>query len=165
MAIAAGVELADIEAGLNSAQPRSSMRLAVSKIAGVVVLDDSYNANPESMTAAIKVLCAYGSTARKILVVGEMGELGPDAAQFHTQIGNQAATAGVSVFVCVGALANFAATAARESGMSQEQVFWFENNQQARELLRHEIGSGDVLLFKASRAGRFDQLVSETLLL
>jgi UDP-N-acetylmuramoyl-tripeptide--D-alanyl-D-alanine ligase len=163
MAIAAGVELADIEAGLNSAQPRSSMRLAVSKIAGVVVLDDSYNANPESMTAAIKVLHTYGSTARKILVVGEMGELGPDAAQFHAQIGNQAATAGVSVFVCVGALAKFAATAARESGMSQEQVLWFENNQQARELLRHEIGSGDVLLFKASRAGRFDQLVSEVI--
>jgi UDP-N-acetylmuramoyl-tripeptide--D-alanyl-D-alanine ligase len=161
MALAAGVPLADIEAALNSAQPRSGLRMAASEVAGVWILDDSYNANPESMTAAINVLQAHAAAARRILVVGEMGELGAETANFHAQLGQRAASSGISLLICVGPLTQYAAAAATKAGMEKQQVQWFANNDSAREYLRHEIDFGDVVLFKASRAARFDQLVSE----
>jgi len=112
---------------------------------GVVVINDCYNANPLSMRAALDDLATQAPTGRRIAVLGDMLELGPDEAAQHRSLGEYAAASGVDLLVAVGPLS--VGTAEAFPGESARAA----DAQEAAELVRSLVGAGDVVLVKASR--------------
>jgi UDP-N-acetylmuramoyl-tripeptide--D-alanyl-D-alanine ligase len=122
----------------------------------MVVVDDAYNANPESMAAALRALVALDGEAR-VAVLGEMLELGDDSHRRHVEIGRLAAELGVDRVVAVGAGAAGIAEGAGERGIVVADV------DEAVHLLTAWLSPTDVVLVKASRDVRLEQ-VTEALL-
>lgn len=162
-AISMGVRPADVAQRLSEAVPRSTMRMAVSELAGgVTLVNDAYNANPESMAAALRALAVLGEGRRRWAVLGEMLELGGSAADAHTAVGELAAVLGIDVVVAVGAGAHQIGAGARAvRGWSGEAIL-VDTASAAGDLLSDGVRSGDVVLVKASRAVGLE-LVAEQL--
>ncbi|MGY1804672.1 UDP-N-acetylmuramoyl-tripeptide--D-alanyl-D-alanine ligase [Blastococcus sp. SYSU D00922] len=163
-AIAAGMAPADVAAALSAATARSRWRMEVDRRAdGVTVVNDAYNANPESMRAALAALVGMPAT-RRIAVLGAMGELGPGAPAEHERLGRDAAAAGVDLVVAVGAdavgIAEGAAAGGRRAG---EESVHVPDRAAARELLSEVLRPGDVVLVKASRAYGLELLAADLL--
>ena len=152
-AVALEVSPESIAAGL-SEYAGAPMRLEpVRGLRGSMIINDAYNASPDSVEAALAVLAACGG--RKILVFGDMLELGPAAEEAHRVCGEQAARAGVAWLVAVGEMAAAAAEEAANRGVRTDVV---EDAEQAVELLRPEIGEGDLILVKGSRAMELERV-------
>jgi UDP-N-acetylmuramoyl-tripeptide--D-alanyl-D-alanine ligase len=163
-ALAAGMTPAEVATALSAAGPRSRWRMEVSRRDdGVTVVNDAYNANPESMRAALAALAGLSGT-RRIAVLGGMAELGPDAAAEHERLGRDAAAAGVDLVVAVGAdavgIADGAAAAGRRAG---EESVHVPDRATARELLSELLRPGDVVLVKASRSYGLELLAADLL--
>lgn len=111
-ALAAGVALADVVKGLEQFSPvtgRSQVKPLVREGHALTLVDDTYNANPDSVRAAIQVLAAL--PAPRLLILGDMGEVGDQGPQFHAEVGAQASAAGLEQVWCAGALMAHAAQA------------------------------------------------------
>jgi UDP-N-acetylmuramoyl-tripeptide--D-alanyl-D-alanine ligase len=120
----------------------------------VTVLDDCYNANPMSMRAALDELAATvpsAATGRRLAVLGDMLELGPDAPAYHREVGEHAARAGVDVLVTVGPLAASIADGFDREGDRDGETYSVVDAGEAAALVRELIARGDVVLVKASR--------------
>jgi UDP-N-acetylmuramoyl-tripeptide--D-alanyl-D-alanine ligase len=140
-----------VAAALSAAGPASRWRMEVDDRAdGVTVVNDAYNANPESMRAALQALVALGGTRRTWAVLGRMGELGDTAAAAHAQVAATAAELGVDELVTVGAPEYGAGRAVPDVPA-------------AAALLRDALRPGDVVLVKASRAAGLDRLAGALL--
>ncbi|MCD8005204.1 MAG: UDP-N-acetylmuramoyl-tripeptide--D-alanyl-D-alanine ligase [Oscillospiraceae bacterium] len=124
---------------------------------GIVILDDAYNANPQSVRAALQVL-ADSRGKRKVAVLGDMLELGPLAPALHGGIGEFAAQSGVDCLVCVGELSRYIADAAGEGGM--KEVYWRPNKKEALAVLEQVVKPDCTVLVKASRGMAFEEIVS-----
>jgi UDP-N-acetylmuramoyl-tripeptide--D-alanyl-D-alanine ligase len=157
LALALGAELgldrAAIAAGLaaTSGAPR---RLQYGVVSGVRVLDDSYNANADSMRAALETLSDVDCPGRRLAVLGDMGELGAHAAAAHEETGQEAARRGVDGLYAIGRWASVLAAGARAAGLAA--VREFPEATAAAEALLAEVRPGDVVLVKASRSTRLD---------
>lgn len=153
-----GMTADEIVRGIGNFLP-TKMRMNVQRLAGdVVVLNDAYNANPQSMRAAAAVLgCAEGR--RKVAVVGDMLELGDENGMFHRAVGRDFAEQGIDRLIAVGRLAKFIAEGAVSAGM--EGVSWYADVSQALPVVRRERQPGSTILVKASRAMRFERFVEE----
>jgi UDP-N-acetylmuramoyl-tripeptide--D-alanyl-D-alanine ligase len=172
-ALAAGMTPAAVAQALSAATPRSRWRMEVSRRAdGVTVVNDAYNANPESMRAALAALVRLPGR-RRIAVLGAMGELGPGADAAHTRLGRDAVLAGVDVVVSVGpdaigvhtgALAERSAggRGAQEDG-ALDSVLHVPDRDAAWRLLTDKLGADDVVLVKASRSYGLEQLAADLL--
>jgi UDP-N-acetylmuramoyl-tripeptide--D-alanyl-D-alanine ligase len=163
-ALAAGMRPADVAGALSTATARSRWRMEVDRRAdGVVVVNDAYNANPESMRAALAALTGLPAT-RRVAVLGAMGELGPDAAAEHDRLGRDAAAAGVDLIIAVGpdavGIAEGAAAAGHRAG---EESVHVPDRAAARALLTEVLRPGDVVLVKASRAYGLELLAADLL--
>jgi UDP-N-acetylmuramoyl-tripeptide--D-alanyl-D-alanine ligase len=144
-----GFDLETIRAGLEAAVA-PSMRMQVVRLAnGRTVVNDAYNANPASMAAALRAIGRH--PGRSIAVLGEMRELGPDAATLHHEVGRCAAESGVGVLVAVGPLADDTAAGARESGRTDLQVHVCPDAKSAARLITSLWQPGDAILVKGSR--------------
>ncbi|KQP14133.1 UDP-N-acetylmuramoyl-tripeptide--D-alanyl-D-alanine ligase [Pseudorhodoferax sp. Leaf267] len=108
-ALAAGVPLAAIAAGLSAFEPVKGRSRALSIAGGITLVDDSYNANPDSVQAAIAVLAALPGP--RLLVLGDMGEVGDAGPRFHAEVGEQARAAGIEQLFALGAQAAHTVTA------------------------------------------------------
>jgi UDP-N-acetylmuramoyl-tripeptide--D-alanyl-D-alanine ligase len=162
--LAVGMPPAQVAAALTAAGPRSRWRMEVDRRAdGVTVVNDAYNANPESMRAALAALTGLPAD-RRIAVLGAMGELGADAPAEHERLGRDAAAAGVDLIVAVGpdavGIADGAAAAGRRAG---EESVHVPDRAAARELLSEVLRPGDVVLVKASRAYGLELLAADLL--
>ena len=135
-------------------------RLARREAGGVLILDDTYNANPESVRAGLGVLAALPGRARRALVLGDMHELGPASNDLHAEVGAQIAGAGLDLFVTVGRRARAAAEGALAEGMDATRVHAVPDLDAAQQVLLERVSSGDVLLIKASRAAGLEALVT-----
>lgn len=124
---------------------------------GITILDDAYNANPQSMRAAVEVLSKTGGTY-KIAVLGDMFELGPLAPTLHAGVGAYLGRAGIDCLVAVGPLARHIYTAAKEALVPG--VYWFETKEEARAALQQELQPHTTVLVKASRGMAFEEIVS-----
>jgi len=162
-AIAAGAELglgrAEIERGLAKCKALK-MRLQLWEHNGVRVLDDAYNANADSMLAALETLRDLPCKGRRVAVLGDMAELGASSEAAHAEIGRCAAELGVWQLFAVGRMAPVMARAARLAGLNR--VIEFPDVESAAAAVKSFVKTGDVLLLKASRAARFERL-AETL--
>jgi len=114
---------------------------------GGLLVNDSYNANPLSMRAALEHLADRAGARRRIAVLGDMAELGPDAPEFHREIGRAAAELGVAELVAVGELAR-----GYVEGAEGVPAHWAATAEEAVELVRTVLRPGDAVLVKASRA-------------
>ncbi|PJJ98797.1 UDP-N-acetylmuramoylalanyl-D-glutamyl-2, 6-diaminopimelate--D-alanyl-D-alanine ligase [Lysobacteraceae bacterium NML75-0749] len=152
MALAAGLSLADIKAGIESVVPVAG-RLAAQRLAsGAWLIDDSYNANPGSLGAAIDTLAAAGGETW--LVLGDMRELGADAARLHTEAGARARAAGIQRLYALGALSAEAAKAFGEGA----QVF--DSHQALATALQNDMRADVRVLVKGSRGSAMDRVVT-----
>lgn len=154
-----GLKVEEIRAGLSAAS-LSAMRLEILELNGVKILNDSYNANPESTRAAIQALAeAAGKDSRKIAVLGDMLELGEKSEWGHRKVGSAAYDAGVHLLAVVGEKAEFIGKGAQEAGMSPGQIFYFQTAREAASLLKENIKTGDVVLVKGSRGMKMEDFV------
>ncbi|MGK5532914.1 UDP-N-acetylmuramoyl-tripeptide--D-alanyl-D-alanine ligase [Streptomyces sp. URMC 129] len=154
-----GMSATAIAETLSAAGPLSKWRMEVTERAdGVTIVNDAYNANPESMRAALRALAAMGEAARARggrtwAVLGRMAELGDDALAEHDAIGRLAVRLNVSRLVSVGGReAAWLDMGAKNEGSWGEESVHVSDAQAAVELLRGELRPGDVVLVKASRA-------------
>lgn len=142
-------------AALSAATPRSQWRMEVHRApSGVTVVNDAYNANPESVAAALATLVAMGEGRRRIAVLGEMLELGAASPALHAEVGQQAATLGIRL-VCVGPGTVPMHQAAIAAGGSSH---WVPDAQEAIESVLADLGAGDTVLVKASRGIGLEQV-------
>ena len=123
---------------------------------GITILNDTYNANPQSMRAAIEVL-ATGKAQTKIAVLGDMLELGPLAPMLHAGIGELVAKSGIDCLVCAGEMSKHIADAAEAAGMSE--VYWRPNKKEALAVLEQIVKPNCTVLVKASRSMEFEEFV------
>ncbi|MFW3173074.1 UDP-N-acetylmuramoyl-tripeptide--D-alanyl-D-alanine ligase [Geodermatophilus sp. CPCC 206100] len=156
-ALAVGLAPAAVADALSAAVPRSRWRMEVTRRAdGVTVVNDAYNANPESMRAALAALSGLAGR-RRIAVLGGMAELGPGAAAEHERLGRDAVASGVDLVVAVGAdavgiAAGAAAARAERDDDTNQGAISVPDRAAARELLTEVLVPGDVVLVKASRS-------------
>ena len=121
---------------------------------GVVVVNDAYNANPDSMSAALRSVAGMATTGRRWAVLGAMLELGDDSPQLHARVGREAAELGFDEILVVGESAAPIATGAGDNGSGDVNVRVVPDAAAAEELLVAELATPDLVLFKSSRDAR-----------
>ena len=161
IAVAVGEELGlnreEIARGVAAYQPSGSRMRVLHLPEDRILLDDCYNASPQSVTAALEVL-AKTDCDRTVAVLGDMGELGDLTDQAHYNIGALAAMLGIDFVVAIGSKAAMIAEGAAESG---GEVLHFSTKEEAAAELRQQLSPGTAMLVKASHAMHFEQLVEQ----
>ena len=143
-------EEAIIESLAKSESPQ--MRLELQVAGDITILNDAYNANPNSMRAAIETLASLETSGRRVAVLGDMLELGAVSERYHREIGTFAAAAGrLDLLVCVGAQARHLAAAAVQAGLAPGAVKQFDDASAAAAGVPGMLTGGDLVLLKASR--------------
>lgn len=152
---ALGVSLEDCATGL-AAAPLSRARLQIKTIRGVQFIDDSYNANPDSMKAALRTLMELETEGQRIAVLGQMAELGAQSTAGHREVGEAAASLGIDRLIALGEGGREIAEAARAAGLTSSRGV--ATAEEAAELLE-ETQPGDLVLVKGSRAARTERVL------
>jgi UDP-N-acetylmuramoyl-tripeptide--D-alanyl-D-alanine ligase len=153
-----GLSIEECAAGLATA-PLTKARLQIKEIGGVQFLDDSYNANPDSMNAALRTLVELDADGKRIAVLGEMRELGDESERGHREVGETAATLAVDRLITIGDSAKLIAQAARAAGL--EKVSAVRSTDEAADLLGEIAEPGDLVLIKGSRAARTEEVIEQ----
>jgi UDP-N-acetylmuramoyl-tripeptide--D-alanyl-D-alanine ligase len=153
-----GIELAEVLPALARLAAQHG-RLERFEVGGVTLLDDTYNANPESARASLRVLAGLHGHARRVLVLGDMHELGPAADDLHREVGAQAARAGVDLLVVAGERARVTAQGALAAGLPAPRVVCFRTVEAALDGVPELLADGDVVLVKGSRAAGLERIV------
>ena len=137
----------------------TQMRLEIINLGEVTVINDTYNANPTSVKAALQVLQEISSRGKKVAVLGDMLELGDSGAARHREVGAEAAAVGVDRLVTVGVMAAKIAEGAKDSGVAGCVVYPCADRAAAIEVLHRVIQPGDTLLVKGSRSMGMERIV------
>ena len=153
-----GLSLEDCAAGLATA-PLTKARLQIKEIHGVQFIDDSYNANPDSMKAALRTLVELDADGKRIAVLGEMGELGAESESGHREVGEAAATLGIDQLIAIGEMGAVMAQAAHDAGL--EKIAAARSTNEAAELLGAIAEPGDLVLIKGSRSTRTERVIEQ----
>ena len=148
--LSCGMSADEIREGLLSFRP-AAMRQHIFRLGGAVVIEDCYNASPESVAAALRVLetVADRDGLRRCAVLGDMLELGDRSEELHRLTGKRAGESGVKLLIAVGEYSKTLAEAALESGT--EKAYTAENAEEAGMMMKKLIREGDAVLVKASR--------------
>ena len=155
----AGLTLPQCCAVLAKSQPERGRQRIVRTQAGVTVIDDAYNANPDSMRASLATFAALDVPGRHIAVLGDMGELGAFAQECHERVGAMAAASNLDYLLCVGELSEHIALAATDAGMPFAAVRHVSTVDAALVELKSLVEPGDAVLVKASHFMEFDRIV------
>ena len=155
--IALGMDLAEAVHGLSAAQLTEG-RVQPRTAGGLHFIDDSYNANPDSMVVALATLATSQVRGRRIAVLGRMGELGVHAASGHRRVGEAAGEQRIDCVVAVGEEAAGIAEGAEESGA--KEVRRVRDVQEATDLLRQIASSDDLILIKGSRSAGMERIIA-----
>jgi UDP-N-acetylmuramoyl-tripeptide--D-alanyl-D-alanine ligase len=156
----AGLSVEEIAAGLAAFTPVAGRMTATRTGRGVLVIDDSYNANPASVAAAVETLATRRDNGRTVLVLGEMRELGAQAAALHHRVGSEAARAGIDRLCVTGRqLAESMAAGAVAAGMATENVLVAAKAEIVADLAAWLV-PGDTVLVKGSRAAAMETVVT-----
>jgi UDP-N-acetylmuramoyl-tripeptide--D-alanyl-D-alanine ligase len=164
VALECGMVVAEAAAALSDATPVSRWRMELTERPdGVLVINDAYNANPESMRAALEALARVAGTrsrsgGRSFAVLGHMAELGSAGPAEHEEVGRLAARLGVDRVVAVGESARPIERAATLEGSWDGAAVWVPDLADAVAVLRAELRAGDVVLVKASRAASLERV-------
>ena len=159
-----GLSLDDIADGLSAAVARSRWRMEVHQRAdGVTVINDAYNANPESVRAAIDALGHLVRGGRGFAVLGHMAELGDTSRASHEELGEYAASGGLAGLIAVGEEAAPLLAGARRVPSWPGEAVAVPDGAAALDVLANRLKPGDVVLVKASRAAHLEGVAAELL--
>lgn len=157
--VALEVPAAEIVAGLQGYRGMYG-RMAIRRLHdGVTIIDDSYNANPDSMRAALQFLQQVPDVGRRFAVFGDMLELGETAPLLHREIGALAWQCGVNELIVLGEFAGVIAAGAREAGMAASHIHGVASHADAVAVLERLVGPRDVVLVKGSRGMTMERVV------
>jgi UDP-N-acetylmuramoyl-tripeptide--D-alanyl-D-alanine ligase len=153
-----GLSLEEAAGGLAGA-PLTKARLQIKEIKGVQFLDDSYNANPDSMKAALQTLVELDADGKKIAVLAEMRELGKESERGHEEVGEAAAAFGIDHLIGIGEMGAVISRAAEKAGLEKSTVVG--STSEAAELLTEIAAPGDLVLIKGSRLARTEDVIEQ----
>jgi UDP-N-acetylmuramoyl-tripeptide--D-alanyl-D-alanine ligase len=154
-----GVPTAEIADALAGFQP-PKMRCQVSHVRGTVLINDAYNASPTAMRAALELLGACEAAGQKIVVCGDMRELGPESGLWHRRVGDEVVTlCGADLLIACGHFAPDVVGGARRAGMHPERTIACRDVEEAARHVEQYMAPGDVVLVKGSRALGMEQIV------
>jgi UDP-N-acetylmuramoyl-tripeptide--D-alanyl-D-alanine ligase len=156
-----GLSAGVIAQGLSRFRP-AAMRSQVRVSQGVKLIIDCYNANPASMKAAVQLLAQTGAKRKRIAVLGDMLELGPNAAQMHEEVGGFVARHGIDQLVACGLLGRSLAKGAKQAGLDQAHILEVPDARAASAAIKTFVKPGDTVLIKASRGMKLE-LVADAL--
>src|SRR5437763_1833217 len=143
---------------LKTAEPPKMRGEVLDFAAGFTVVDDSYNSNPKSLLSMARTVAdAREKVTRRIVIAGEMMELGPDAPQMHREAGQELARMGIEVLWGVRGLAQEIVAGAGEAGL--KEIRFFANSDEAAVAIAEEVREGDLILVKGSRSVETDKVV------
>ena len=145
---------------MNEMKPEKMRGEVIKFREGFAVVDDSYNSNPRALSEMIRFLGRLQGYQRKILVAGEMLELGPEGPELHRNCGREAARAGIELIMAVQGQAREILEGALESGVDRSRLKFVRDALQAGELLARTIKKGDVVLIKGSRGVKLEQAMN-----
>lgn len=151
-----GLTLEECAAGLRGLQLTKG-RLTQKEVGGIRILDDTYNANPDSMSAALVTLARMPTDGRRIAVLGRMGELGQEAERGHRRVGEVAGREHIPCLITVGEEARWTADSAESTGVAE--VVRTATVEDATAALRRLARPGDIVLVKGSRSSRMERIV------
>ncbi len=137
----------------------SGMRQKVVEAGGITVVEDCYNASPDSMAAAIRTMGTFPCRGKRVLVLSDMLELGAVSRESHRQTGRLAARSGVDLLMAWGDQAREYAAGAREAGM--ERVRYFEKKEELARAVGEALEPGDLVWFKASRGMKLEEVIQQ----
>jgi UDP-N-acetylmuramoyl-tripeptide--D-alanyl-D-alanine ligase len=151
-----GLSLSECAVGLaKTALP--SGRLQVKALGGISIVNDAYNANPDSMIAALRTVANLPANGRRVAALGEMGELGQESLVGHERVGKAVADHGFDVLIAVGERAYPIARSAVAAGLRESRTV--KSNAEAADVLNKILEPGDLLLLKGSRSAGIDQII------
>ncbi|MBR0404402.1 MAG: UDP-N-acetylmuramoyl-tripeptide--D-alanyl-D-alanine ligase [Eggerthellaceae bacterium] len=150
--LAVGMTLEQCCEALSASQPEQGRQQVHRCENGLLVVDDSYNANPDSMSASLATFATMDIAGRRIAVLGDMLELGKFAQEAHEEIGFKAASSNLDMLVCVGDLGRYIASSACRAGMPADAVKTCADAQEALDLLVDIVAPQDAVLVKASHS-------------
>ena len=130
---------------------------------GMTLINDTYNANPQSMREALKTLKEINTQGKRFFIIGDMLELGPLSESAHHELGQEIARSNVDYLVTVGPLASLAAESAKSNVRKQLQIEKFNTHDGAVNYLLRKVEKGDCLLVKGSRGSKMENVVQEFL--
>jgi UDP-N-acetylmuramoyl-tripeptide--D-alanyl-D-alanine ligase len=133
-------------------------RMETKTVNGILFIDDSYNANPDSMRAGLATLAHVNGTGQKVAVLGRMGELGSLAAVEHCRVGEYAASLGLTAVYSVGDEGALITNAARDAGQGETRNF--SSHEACAAHLREILQEGDAVLLKGSRSAAMEKILS-----
>lgn len=152
------IEIAEVIKNLRPPKGRLNI---IAGIKGTTIIDDTYNASPDSTQAALKLLQKLSAGGRKIAILGDMKELGAKSEEAHKKIG-QVVSESADIFVAVGQDAQYMAEAAQENGITPDKIFSFPDSSQAGKFIQNSVlRSNDIILVKGSQALRMEKVVKE----
>ena len=150
-----GMELEDIKLGLRGFTA-SKMRLDIFKKDDLTIINDAYNASPDSMKAALDILGRYEK--RRVAILGDMFEMGEHSEYGHRLVGESSIN-NVDILITIGDMSKFIGYEAKKLGLDNNNIHHFENKELAIESLNNLINKDDVVLVKASRGMKLEQIV------
>jgi UDP-N-acetylmuramoyl-tripeptide--D-alanyl-D-alanine ligase len=155
VALSLNLSIDEITRGITRLKPYRQRGILIEKD-GVHIYDDTYNSNPKALEIVLGITGESRGYKRKIAVLGDMLELGPEENQFHARAGEQVAAAGFNILIAVGPLSKFMAEAAQKKGIT---VYTADNSQEAAERLSQIVQQGDLVLVKGSRGMKMEEVV------
>jgi len=156
-AFAVGIREKIISEGLSAFRPYTGRLQVKTALGGATLIDDTYNANPDSMRAALRTLIELDADGRRIAVFGEMKELGSESEVAHWHVGQTAAIFGIDQLITIGDVAKAIGEAARAGGL--KNITAVDSTKEAAELLGDIARPGDLILVKGSRSARTEQVI------
>jgi UDP-N-acetylmuramoyl-tripeptide--D-alanyl-D-alanine ligase len=158
---ALGLESDEIQKGLMSFQPPAGRLRILDGIKHTTLIDDTYNSSPHATHAALDALASIQARGHKIVVLGDMLELGALTEEAHREIGRYAAKSGITTLITVGPASRFTAEEARGGGLGEDHVFSFDTSAEAGSFLQERLHEGDTVLIKGSQGVRCERVVKE----
>lgn len=158
--VSQGMNLADIAEALKDYNPPAGRMRLIAGIKHTSIIDDSYNSSPMATRAALKLLKSIDLAGKKFVALGDMLELGVYTKEGHREVGLAVAEV-ADILVTSGGRAKIIAQAAMEAGMSEDNVFSFDDPLSAGKFIQERIKSGDMVLAKGSQGARMEKVVKE----
>ncbi len=148
------IEVADAAEALGSFEP---VRVKISSASSITIVDDSYNANPDSVRAAADILSSTAAL-RRIFILGEMLELGSESEQLHREVGSMLAASGTDILIGIAGRTRSTIEEAVSSGMDPGSALFFETKADAKGYIGDIVREGDVILVKGSRLAGLEEI-------
>ncbi len=155
-----GIETNQIRKGIEGFELTKKRMDIVELKNGAKIINDAYNASLESMQASLKYL-AEGKEKRKIAVLGDMLELGEYTQKLHEKVGEAVYKNKIDILMCSGENIKYTIKKAKELGMAEENIYYFEDKEELTNQLKELIKEGDIILLKASNGMRFFDIVEK----